>query len=44
MLQVNDEENHSDNRVGIIGTRDLKAGGIPMDAMNMLMAHKVVEK
>ena len=43
-LQVNDEENHSDNKVGIIGTRDLKAGGIPMDAMNMLMAHKVVEK
>ena len=43
-LQVNIEENHSDNRVGIIGTRDLKAGGIPMDAMNMLMAHKVIEK
>ena len=43
-LQSNIEENHPDNRVGIIGTRDLKAGGIPMDAMNMLMAHKVIEK
>ena len=43
-LQVNDEENQSNNKVGIIGAHDLKAGGIPMDAMNMLMAHKVVEK
>ncbi len=43
-IQANIENIHSDNKVGIIGAHDLKAGGIPMDAMNMLMAHKVVEK
>lgn len=43
-IRVNINDLQSNNKVGIIGAHDLKAGGIPMDAMNMLMAHKVAEK